>query len=211
MRRLLGIPLLVAGLAACGTHADSSAGKQSAPPRAASGAPSKARAGAAPANTTNPCKLVTAEDLKKIFLHATSVTMVTADGYDPDNPPANGSLQERNCGYTVTVAGMFGDNPNTDSSTQFTVMVTTYGEVSGGTTWKAITEGAQMATTGPAGVAYRPVTNIGDAAFFSGTGDLTAHKGTVIVHVWSADDVNGILDNQKAAAVTLQALTHATS
>ncbi|WP_156893517.1 hypothetical protein [Actinokineospora enzanensis] len=180
MRRSLTGTLLLLGLAACGTPA----GTTDAPPQAAV------------ANKSNPCELVPQDTVTKSFPDDT-VGIVVATGFDPKNPPANGSLQERNCGYTVT-----------GPDTQLTVMVTTYGEDAAGSTWKALEQGGQIATTGPNAVEHKPVTNIGDAAFSSGPGDLTAHKGTTIVHVWSPDDADGTLDNRKAAAIMLQALAH---
>ncbi|PPK61469.1 hypothetical protein V5P93_004646 [Actinokineospora auranticolor] len=182
MRQL--VIVLLFGLAAC-----------SAAPGTAQPVPARST-GAAGAASPNPCELVTRETLDSAFPDATAIAPVTADGVEPGNPPANGASGERDCGYAVTVPGVFGDNPGTDSASRFTVMVATYAEDRDGTTWDALSRG-----TGT-----RPATNIGDAAFFRGEGDLTAHRGPVIVHVWSADDVDGVLDDQRVTGIVLRAL-----
>ncbi len=163
----------------------------------------------APASKVNPCTLVTSDDLTKIF-SATSVAQVTADGVEAGNPPVTGEFDERNCGYTVTVSGIYGDNPNEDTGSQLTLMITTHEDNAAGDQWQATKQGGQLAAQGGADLTrteYRPVTNIGDEAFFSGPGWLAAHKGDVIIEVTSVDDTDGILDDQQAAAVVLQAFT----
>lgn len=205
----IAVPVGLAALTACGGQSASpNVPATTVAPATTSEAPSSAPA--TPTSKVNPCQLVTTADLTEIF-KATSVEQVTADGVDSGNPPVTGSFNERNCGYIVTVSGIYGDNPNDDTGAQFTIMVTTHEDNAAGEQWQATKKGGELASQGGADISrteYRPVTNIGDEAFFSGTGWLTAHKGAAIIEVSSVDDANGILDDTKAAAVVLQAFTH---
>jgi hypothetical protein len=203
----IAIPVGLAALAGCASPDTSTGSSAPARPVATSDAPPVVSA--APASKVNPCKLVTGDDLGKIF-KATSVEQVTADDTDPNNPPVTGSFNERNCGYIVSVPGIYGDNPNDDTGTQLSIMVTTHEDNAAGEQWKATKQGGQLAAQGEADISrteYRPVTNIGDEAFFAGPGWLMAHKGDVIIEVNSADDTDGILDDTQAAAVVLRAFT----
>ena len=205
MRRAIVAALAVSiavFVAACGGTA--SAPTSSTQPPATSVATVKATPSTVPTqvnasqttSSLNPCNIVKSTDLSTTF-QAQSVTQVTGDGVDPNNPPTNLG-DERNCGYIVTVSGLFGDNP-ADTTYQFTVMVTTYGDNNSDTVWKIASQG------------QLPVTGIGDGAFYgSSSGDLTFRKGGAIVRIWSVDDTNGMLNSSTLAGLASLALPRIT-
>ena len=204
--------LMVVALTACGSSATGSGNGTGSPTSAATTAaprtPSTPTQDSKPTNLANPCKLVTAADLISVFGKGSTFSLV-----DTDNPPVTESFEQRACGYTGTVPGIYSDNPN-DGGAQLTIMVTTNVDDTNGTAWTAAVDGGKMAASGPSTIGsteYRPVTNVGEGAFFSGPGWLTAHKGRVIIEVQSPDDTNGVLTDSKATAIVLRALQRVNS
>lgn len=206
---IIAVPIGLTALAGCGGSDTTNSGTSPAATQPAAPTFAPSSSAPAPASKVNPCTLVTATDLTRIF-QATSVERVTADGVDPANPPVTGEFNERNCVYIVSVSGIYGDNPNEDTGAQFSITITTHEDNAVGDAWQATKKGGQLASQGGADISrteYRPVTNIGEEAFFAGTGWLSAHKGDALIEVNSVDDTSGILTDQQAAAVVLQAFT----
>ncbi len=203
MRRLIVIAslatlLLAAGCGASGTHpvmAHPGTSQHVDPPKVDD---------SVAVNNYNPCDLVTVEDLKAAYGMNAGVQMMTESGFDPKNPPTNGIDAERSCAYTVTVTGQFSANP-TDTTYNFTVIATTYGEDSGGNVWTAMSQGMTML------VDDKHHSIIGDAAFKDTSGFLIAHKGKATLKVWSVDDTDGKLDDAKQATLLNVALARVKS
>lgn len=146
---------------------------------------------------TNPCKLVHASDLNKAF--AVRGQQAQFSPVDGTNPPVVSTYQERNCGYSGTVHGIYTDQPT--DGTSVTIMITSQVDsADGGPAWKAQVEaGKQLGQ-------YNPDAKLGHDAFFMENGHLLAHKGRVVIEV-NAIDTDGILTNPIAEKLVKAALS----
>lgn len=203
MRRLI-VPALAAILVAdCGANnkADSSAQVQSEIPKVVVTSPSSLPSVAPTTDSkpidANPCKLVTSGDLNKVF--TVNGKRAQFSPVDTTNPPVVSTFQERNCGYTGIVPGIYTDQPV--DGTSVTIMVTTQvDDRVGGTAWQAQTQAGRL-------LGSKPDAKLGNGAFIMEPGHVVAHKGRVIVEVNPFIDTNGVVTNSVAEKLVRTALS----
>lgn len=145
-----------------------------------------------------PCSVVTAAMVNtalSVSYPGSSFHVLNVDGVDVNNPPTIGPSMERNCAYTGTVAGVFGDNPN-DPPYSFNLMVTTFVDDQEGSVWT----GMEEASSGD-----KNIPGIGDDAILTDV-EMVARKGRIIAKVWSVDDTEEVLDESVMSAILKPAM-----
>lgn len=208
MRRLVVALLAIAllGLAACSSTSNpqtTSTQTAAAPAVGTFTTPTAIKLGTwQPKNDIDPCSLVKAADLTKVFTNVSDVQLMP--GYDANDP--YGDYAERTCEYAVTIADVYANNPSINGNYQFVVAVTTYGKDGSNDIWTILSQG------------QLPVTGVGDGAFHvSGqdalVGDsqygLTAHKGSTIVNIQGYQDPLGYMGNSTVLELMNLALSRA--
>ena len=212
MRRSIvcgAIAIALASLTACGSteqRAQDDAQKRvSATPTSADESQPAARLSVDPRleKTAKPCAIVTAAMVNRALsadYPGSSFRVLNVDGVDANNPPTVGPYTERNCAYTGTVAGVFGDNPN-DPPYSFNLMVTTFVDDKDGSVWTGMNEASSGDTN---------ISGIGDEAILTDV-EMVARKGRIIVKVWSVDDTEEVLDESVRRAILEPAMANLAS